>query len=307
VKEADHDYMKLHFKHVPLEEIAAYGKGSVSPAEVAALAAELTATFAGPDYALAKLKHAGFKDFTEGPSEDTPVLLRQDAYKALTEPVQFTEDDGSVVDTTHTARFGEIEERFYACTPAGRALYDTCLAEADAAREKDPSLPKRDMAAYEALYAKPFAPFAKNLEGLIRQGYVYARYLPTEKGLSAAASGAFASADLEGCDLLDLAKQGFVEYEGLRYEDFLPVSAAGIFASNLQQYGTKSTAAVKPTYSQALLEEILGKRIIDATTVYAGVEAESRLETFGKLGLLARLPAAERTELEKRVAAYRAI
>jgi uncharacterized glyoxalase superfamily metalloenzyme YdcJ len=287
---------------VPLEEIAAYKRGGVAPAEVAALAAELTATLAGPGYALSKLKHAGFKDFTEGPSEDTPVLLRQDAYKALTEPVQFTEDDGSVVDATHTARFGEIEERFYACTPAGRALYDTCLAEADAAREKDPSLPKRDMAAYEALYAKPFAPFAKNLEGLIRQGHVYARYLPTEKGLSAAASGAISS-----IDLLDLAKQGFVEYEGLRYEDFLPVSAAGIFASNLQQYGTKSTAAVKPTYSQALLEEILGKRIVDSTTVYAGVEAESKLETYAKLGLLCKVAPAERAELEKRAAAYRAI
>ena len=33
---------------------------------------------------------------------------------------------------------------------------------------------------------------------------------------------------------------------GLRYEDFLPISAAGIFASNLGQYGTKSTAAAKP-------------------------------------------------------------
>jgi uncharacterized glyoxalase superfamily metalloenzyme YdcJ len=302
VKEADHDYMKLHFKHVPLEEIAAYKQGSVTPAEVAAFAAELTATFAHADYALSKLKHAGFKDFTEGPSEDTPVLLRQDAYKALTEPVQFSEDDDSVVEGTHTARFGEIEERFYACTPAGRALYDACLAEADAAREKDPSLPKRDMAAYEALYAKPFAPFAKNLDGLIRQGHVYARYLPTEKGIAAAKSGAALSTDL-----LALAKDGLVEYEGLRYEDFLPVSAAGIFASNLQQYGTKSTAAVKPTYSQALLEEILGKRIIDSTTVYAGVDAESRLETYGKLGLLAKLPAAERAELEKRVAAYRAV
>ena len=131
---------------------------------------------------------------------------------------------------------------------------------------------------------------------------MFARYLPTEKGLAAAKSGAIATTDLLG-----LAKQGFVEYEGLRYEDFLPVSAAGIFASNLQQYGTKSTAAVKPTYSQALLEEILGKRIVDSTTVYAGVEAESKLETYAKLGLLGKVAPAERSELEKRAAAYRAI
>ncbi len=54
-------------------------------------------------------------------------------------------------------------------------------------------------------------------------------------------------------------------------------------------------------------EEILGKRIIDATTVYAGVEAESKLETYGKLGLLECIPAAERAELERAVAAYRGI
>jgi uncharacterized glyoxalase superfamily metalloenzyme YdcJ len=73
------------------------------------------------DLALSKLKHSGFKDFTEGPPEDTPVLLRQDSYKALTEQVKFRNADGSVVDTVHTARFGEIEQRFYATTAKGRA------------------------------------------------------------------------------------------------------------------------------------------------------------------------------------------
>ena len=301
VAQADHDYMKLHFKHVPLEEIAAYKKGAVSAADVARLAADLTATFAKPEYALSKLNHAGYKDFTEGPSEDTPVLLRQDAYKALTEPVEFSENDGTVVNTTHTARFGEIEERGYACTPKGRKLYDECLAVADAAREKDPAWPKRDMAGYEAAYAKPFAAFPKTLQELVVGGLVYARFAPTAKGIAAAKSGALKSANL-----WDLVRDGFADYEGLRYEDFLPVSAAGIFASNLQQYGTKSTAAVKPTYTQQQLEEILGKRIVDSTTVYAGVDAESRLETYEKLGVLATVPAAERAELEKCVAAYRA-
>jgi uncharacterized glyoxalase superfamily metalloenzyme YdcJ len=277
----------------------------MSPAELTSLlktlAAQLTAEFAKPEYALSKLKHAGFKDFTEGPSEDTPVLLRQDAYKALTEAVRFTEEDGTVAETTHTARFGEIEERFYACTPTGRALYDTCLAEADAGREKDPSLPKRDMAAYEAAYRAPFAPFAKTLPGLIGQGYVYARYAPTAQGIAAANAGRALPTDL-----MKLVELGFVEYEGQRYEDFLPVSAAGIFASNLQQYGTKSTAHVRPTYSQAQLEEILGKRIIDSTTVYAGIDAESKLDTWKKLGLLAQVPAAERAALESAVSAYHA-
>ena len=65
----------------------------------------------------------------------------------------FAGDDGAgaeaAIETTHTARFGEIEERFYATTPAGRALYDECLAAAEAARAADPSLARRDFAAYE--------------------------------------------------------------------------------------------------------------------------------------------------------------
>ena len=306
VRQADHDFMKLHFKHVPLEEIAAFKSGSVSAADIGAAARALASTFTGPSFALAKLKHAGFKDFTEGPSEDTPVLLRQDAYKALTEAVEFTENDGTVVQSTHTARFGEIEERFYACTPKGRKLYDECLAVADAAREKDPAWPKRDMAGYEAAYAKPFAVFPKTLVELITGGFVYARFVATPAGEAKGVAARNAGESLP-TDLFELVRMGYADYEGLRYEDFLPVSAAGIFASNLQQYGTKSTAAVKPTYTQAMLEEILGKRIIDATTVYAGVEAESKLETYGKLGLLECIPAAERAELERAVAAYRGI
>ena len=295
------DTLKLHFKHISLDEIASYHAGSVSSADVAQLAAELTAEFARPEFALASLKHAGYKDFTEGPSEDTPVLLRQDAYKALTEPVTFTESDGTTKESTHTARFGEIEERFYACTPTGRALYDACLAEADAAREKDPGLPKRDMAAYEALYAKPFAPFPKTLPELIQKGFVYARFVVTPQGHAARNAGVTLPKDLA-----TLVARGFVGYEGLRYEDFLPVSAAGIFASNLQQYGTKSTAAVKPTYSQALLEEILGKRIIDTTVMYAGIEAESKIDTFERLGLYSDVSADDRAQLENAVALMRA-
>jgi len=292
-RQADRDFMKLHFKHAPLEEIAAYRDGAVTPADIAQAAAGLAATFARPEFALSKLGHAGFKDFTEGPSEDTPVLLRQDAYKALTEPVEFAENDGSTVQATHTARFGEIEERFYACTPKGRKLYDECLAVADAAREKDPAWPKRDMAGYEAAYARPFAAFPKTLPELAKGGFVFARFAPTAKGIAAGKSGAIATTDL-----WELVHGGFADYEGLRYEDFLPVSAAGIFASNLQQYGTKSTAAVKPTYTQEQLEQILGKRIIDSTAMYAAFEAESKLETYAKLGLLARLPAADRAALE---------
>jgi uncharacterized glyoxalase superfamily metalloenzyme YdcJ len=297
-KAADRDWLRLHFKHLSHAEIDSYQAGEVTPADVAALVDGLVATFCGEVFRLTALKHAGYKDFTEGPSEDTPVLLRQDAYKALTEPVTFTEADGSTIEATHTARFGEIEERFYACTPAGRALYDRCLVDADAAREKDPGLPKRDWDAYERAYAAPFAPFPKTLPALVAQGLVFARFAPTPAGEAAARAGSIGTTDL-----VELTRQGLVTCEGLRYEDFLPVSAAGIFASNLNQYGTASTAKVRPTYSKATLEQVMGKPIIEATEVYAGIDAASRLDTWTALGVLGRVPVDMRARMEAAVAA----
>jgi uncharacterized glyoxalase superfamily metalloenzyme YdcJ len=200
------------------------------------------------------------------------------------------------VDSVHTARFGEIEERGYATTPKGRAMYDTCLAQADAAREKDPSLPKKDFAAYEALYAKPFAPFPKTLPALLEQGLVYGRYAATPKGVAA-------KGNLPTSDIHALVRDGLAQVEGLRYEDFLPVSAAGIFASNLNQYGTKSTAATKPVYTQSQLEQVMGKAIVDSDVVYRGMQAASMLDTFAQLGVMERVPVAQRAELEQAVAA----
>ena len=296
VKAADRDWLRLHFKHLSHAEIDSYQPGAAGAPEVAAVVEALAAVLRGEAYDLTKLRHAGYKDFTEGPSEDTPILLRQDAYKALTEPVRFTETDGSVVDTVHTARFGEIEERGYATTAKGRALYDRCLAEADAMRERDPKLPTRDFAAYEAAYAKPFAPFPKSLGALLEAGLVFGRFAPTPAGLAAKGT-------LRTADILGLVRQGHAQVEGLRYEDFLPVSAAGIFASNLNQYGTQSTAAVKPTYSQTQLEAILGRPIIDSTAAYRAMEAASVLATLDTLGVLGALPGPERKSLEEAVAA----
>lgn len=294
---ADRDFIRLHFRHLDAAQVAALGAGAASGEDAAAIAAELASLLAGPDFALSRMNHSGFKDFSEGPSEDTPVLLRQDAYRALTEPVEFTERDGTTVNGTHTARFGEIEERFYACTARGRRLYDECLAAAESARERCESSPMQGAGSVierqEAAYAAPFAAFPKTLPALVAAGLVHARYTATSSGIAAAEAGAIASTDLAW-----LVSRGFADLEGLRYEDFLPVSAAGIFASNLQRGGTRSTAAVKPSYSQPQLEEILGRRIIDATAMYAMFEAQSKLEVYARLGLLERVPEAERSALE---------
>lgn len=278
--QADRDYLRLHFRHLRAEELDALVPAEVPAGTVAAAVDALTRRLHEDDLNLSRHKHSGFKDSTEGPPTNVPVLLRQDSYKALTEPVEFANPDGTTVSATHTARFGEVEQRFYACTPKGRALYDRCLAAADAAKEREPGLARRDFAAYERLGQEAFAAFPRTLLELVEQGLVYARFRPTAAGLAAARGGKVGDSDL-----VALARAGLVAIEGIRYEDFLPVSAAGIFASNLQQYGTQSTAGAKPTYSQAQLEEILGFRIVDPNETYAALEAESRAATRRALGL----------------------
>lgn len=278
VAQCDRDYLRLHFKHLTAVQLAAFHPAPLGKDALAACVDGLVQRLQSDDLNLARQKHAGFKDSTEGPPTNVPVLLRQDSYKALTEPVQFTNADGTVVNATHTARFGEIEQRFYATTPKGRALYDRCLAAADLAKSEHAGLAKKDFAAYERLASEAFAPFPKTLIELVAQGLVFARFTATDAGRAAAKMGL-----LKTNDLVALAREGFVAVEGLRYEDFLPISAAGIFASNLQQYGTKSTAHAKPVYTQAQLEEILGRAIIDPTEAYAAIDAESRAATLREL------------------------
>ncbi|HMN95019.1 MAG TPA: DUF1338 family protein [Phycisphaerales bacterium] len=292
---ADRDWMRLHFRHLTAEAVDAFRDGEVSAGWIAERVERLAQRVEEPDLRLHELPHSGFKDLTEGPPHDVPVLLRQDAYKALTEKVRFREAAGAFVETVHTARFGEIEQRFYATTAAGRALYDRCLAEVEAEKERD-GVGLGDLDRYEAIQARAFAPFPRTLPELVREGLVHARWSATPEGIAAGRAGV-----IDAVDPHELASRGWLRCEGVRYEDFLPVSAAGIFASNLAQYGTRSTAAVKPTYSQEMLEEIMGRKIVDAAAVYAGVEADSLLASYAAMGLLDRLPPDRRAALERLV------
>jgi len=73
------------------------------------------------------------KHSIEGPPiRQCPILLRQTAFKAISEPVLFPDGLGEYEQGSHTARFGEIESRGVALTPKGHALYESLLAMANA-------------------------------------------------------------------------------------------------------------------------------------------------------------------------------
>ncbi|MBP1124966.1 MULTISPECIES: VOC family protein [Pseudomonas] len=200
------------------------------------------------------------KAVIEGPPRRRcPILLRQTSFKALDEPIAFTDAHGS-----HSARFGEIEQRGVALTPKGRALYDQLL---NAAREELGAFPNEANAGrYTQLMAQHFQAFPDD-HGLMReQGLAYFRYFATEQGL-AARGQADRPHTLEA-----LLRAGHVAIEPLVYEDFLPVSAAGIFQSNLGDAAQSHYAA---NSNQAEFEQALGCRTIDELQLYAQTQQRS--------------------------------
>ncbi len=121
------------------------------------------------------------KAVIEGPPRrQCPILLRQTSFKALDEPVSFTDQPDS--HGSHSARFGEIEQRGAALTPKGRALYDRLL---NAARDELNDFPNEGNAArYNALMTQHFGEFPDTLDDMRQQELAYFRYVVTDKGLA---------------------------------------------------------------------------------------------------------------------------
>ncbi|TPG80737.1 2-oxoadipate dioxygenase/decarboxylase HglS [Pseudomonas arsenicoxydans] len=207
------------------------------------------------------------KAVIEGPPRrECPILLRQTSFKALQETVAFTDQNNNACGS-HTARFGEIEQRGAALTPKGRALYDTLL---NAARDELGEFPNEANAErYSALLEQHFKEFPDNYADLRKQGLVYFRYFPSPLGI-ASRSNAYRPNSRE-----ELIAQGHIQYEPLVYEDFLPVSAAGIFQSNL---GDESQNHYAGSSNQEEFEKDLGCKVINELTLYADTQRRSLLE-----------------------------
>lgn len=209
----------------------------------------------------------GAKDVIEGPPPRRhPILLRQTSFKALEEKVAFTDNHGRVTGT-HTARFGEIEQRGMALTRKGRALYDRLLAtvrEAGAAGSAGPDYAARLQTAFEA--------FPDELDAIRERGLAFFRYSLTDAGRAAAELSPGASGAAGPFDLNRHIADGLVAADPLVYEDFLPVSAAGIFQSNL---GGTEQKHYEANSAQCVFETALGAPVIDELGLYEAAERRS--------------------------------
>ncbi|KFA15545.1 hypothetical protein A11G_0120995 [Xanthomonas vasicola pv. musacearum NCPPB 4392] len=215
------------------------------------------------DAAQEQMQRAGInaKAVIEGPPRRrVPILLRQTSFKALEEPVRFVGDDGQPEHGTHTARFGEIEQRGLALTPKGRALYDALLAQA-----RDADGAGSTGTDYATRLQTAFVAFPDD-EALLRQeGLGYFRYALTDAGRADPAQVAAMPAETA-------IALGLVCADPIIYEDFLPVSAAGIFQSNL---GGAEQRAYAAHSSKRSFEQALGAQVHDEFALYAQLERES--------------------------------
>ena len=239
-------YRQLHGAHRLVADVVSFKGPHIN---------HLTPRTLDIDAAQAEMPRRGIaaKEVVEGPPRRKhAILLRQTSFKALEEPIVFT---GDGAEGSHTARFGEIEQRGMALTRAGRALYDRLLAQVRSMEGAGSTT-----ADYGERLAAAFRDFPDDLDQLLVQGLAFFRWRVTDaQGLARVAeSGA-------PFDLQALRSQGIVAASPIVYEDFLPVSAAGIFQSNLGGAEQKSYAA---NAAQEAFEAALGARVADEIALY---------------------------------------
>lgn len=213
------------------------------------------------------------KAIIEGPPRrHCPILLRQTSFKALVEAVSFKGADGQYESGQHTARFGEIEQRGVALTPKGRALYDQLL---NAAREKLGMTPNEENAEqYYQLLSESFTAFPDDYQTLHREQLAYFLYqvAVADKEDFANQLVDSSSHELSTADLQSLIQQDVIRIEPIVYEDFLPVSAAGIFQSNLH---SDSENSYDGQSNKQEFEQALGMSVQDELALYAQRQNES--------------------------------
>ncbi|AMN68774.1 hypothetical protein AK825_05165 [Psychrobacter sp. P11G5] len=225
------------------------------------------------------------KAIIEGPPKrDCPILLRQTSFKALEEAVSFKNPNGEYEQGHHTARFGEIEQRGVALTPKGRALYDQLLSQA---RNQLGATPNEDNASqYYQILESAFEAFPDDYHAMHNEELAYFYYQPVDNAadISSAMLG-LERVDVQTVDSKQvvnaLIEKGAIRIEPIVYEDFLPVSAAGIFQSNLQQ---DKQSNYDGNSNKHEFEQALGASIHDELALYKDIQAQSLEKCLMSLG-----------------------
>ena len=220
-------------------------------------------------------------DEIQGPPRwDGPdVLLRQTSFRALAEPRTFRDADGRISTGALRVRFGEVEARGIALTPAGRERFDELVALVDRRVADDPGVRRADVAAQVWRGGLPATERDLCLAGL---GYFTFRVDPD---VAPGRSTSEEAAALERGDLDALVRAGVLHPEPIVYEDFLPRSAAGIFASNLTDGATVDADQGGADRDAGWMADVIGTEVHVPEELYAREVSASLREVGTLLGL----------------------
>ena len=260
-------YKRLHDAHRLIADVVSFKGPHIN---------HLTPRTLDIDKVQARMPEEGIapKAVVEGPpTRACPILLRQTSFKALEEAVSFIGADGTWQEGSHTARFGEIEQRGVALTPKGRALYDGLLTETRA--RVRPAADGSNADEYEAALSDVFKTFPDDWDGIRKAGLGYFTYSLTQKGKAVTGRNA---------DLETAIEAGLIRFDPIVYEDFLPVSAAGIFQSNLGDDATQDFVA---SPNQVMFERDLGAAVLDEFAHYAAIQRASLEMCLGIVNMAA--------------------
>jgi uncharacterized glyoxalase superfamily metalloenzyme YdcJ len=213
------------------------------------------------------------KERIEGPPKRTcPILLRQTSFKALEEIVHFCGPSGSNVKGSHTARFGEVEQRGYALTRSGRQLYDQILDRVNT-KAAEGGLQGQD---YETLLETQFREFPDDLSRLHDLRLAYFSYQLTPLGEQFVKENTLHLKEQQSpVPLQDLLTKGIVSYQPLTYEDFLPLSAGGIFNSNLGSVSQSKQLIMSADPDLDGFQRLLGACVADEFHLYCEMQEKS--------------------------------
>jgi uncharacterized glyoxalase superfamily metalloenzyme YdcJ len=205
------------------------------------------------------------------PGWDGPdLLLRQTSFRALAEPRRFHDAAGNIERGELSVRFGEVEKRGIAPTAAGHALYEQLLGEADALVATG-TCATRDEAKTRLWSERVPA----TEQGLIDADLGYFSYEATGAGIGTARELA----------LPELVRHGWASATPIVYEDFLPRSAAGIFASNLVGTGRVADVDGGAPRDRAWMSAAIGRDVVDPHHLYGEQQRASLDRLATTLGL----------------------
>ena len=204
-------------------------------------------------------------DEIQGPPRwDGPdVLLRQTSFRALAEPRTFRDADGTISQGTLRVRFGEVEARGIALTPAGRDRFDQLVAEVDRRLAEDPGLSRAEVA--PQVWSEGLPSTERDL-CLADLGFFTYR---VDSGVAAGRPTAEQRTALEQGEVAALVRAGALHPEPIVYEDFLPRSAAGIFASNLTGSGSMDATQGGAERDAGWLADVMGRTVNVPEEIYA--------------------------------------